>query len=247
MHRFLALLLTALLLAAAPALADNAAGVQYRIDIDRVFPVVRERHGQSAMYVTVQFKVRHAADGRIATNIGKDELVVKEDGLPVSDLEIYRPRGDDQLTTVLAMDCSGSMEDHHKMDEARQAADLFLDRLNEKADSGLILFNHEILQPTLAPLPEKARSPAHRLQLRDRIAAARPGGGTAYLDATLEAVEMLRGMEGRRAVVLMTDGVDLNSRHTLYEVVKRAKVNEVPVYTLGVGEPGKNEPVTTVL
>ncbi len=246
MYRLQVILLAVLLIGAVPVLADSVADLQYRIDIDRVAPVVRERQGQSALYVTVQFKVRHA-DGRVATNIGKDELHVEEDGLPVTDLEIYQPRGGDQLTTVLAMDCSGSMVERHKMDEAKQAANLFLDRLNENADSGLILFNHEILEPTLAPLRDRARFAAHRVELRDRINAAKPGGGTAYLDATLEAVEMLRGIEGRRAVVLMTDGVDLNSKHTLYEVVKRAKVNEVPVYTLGVGEPGKNEPVSTVL
>jgi VWFA-related protein len=137
--------------------------------------------------------------------------------------------------------------DDLKMREARQAAGIFLQRLDERFDSGLILFNHEILQPTDPPLQKRELFPGHRRQLQARINAARAGGGTAYLDATLEAVDMLHGFEGRRAVILMTDGVDLNSRHVLYEVIKRAKVNEVPIYTLGVGEPGKNEPVSTVL
>ena len=39
-------------------------------------------------------------------------------------------------------------------------------------------------------------------------------GGTAYLDATYKAVEMLGDVPGRKAVVLMTDGVDLNSDAT---------------------------------
>lgn len=237
-----------LLLAALPVAAQDPGDVRYTIAIKNVLPVVRERDGNRALYVTVQFQIKHR-DGSVATEVGKDELVVKEDGERVSDLEIYQPQGNDRLTTVLALDCSGSMAEHDdlKMKEARRAAITFLDRLGERFDSGLILFNHEILQPTDPPLQSRELFPAHRQQLRARIRAARAAGGTAYLDATLDAVEMLRPFEGRRAVILMTDGVDLNSKHTLYEVTKRARAAGVPVYTLGVGEPGKNEPVSTVL
>jgi VWFA-related protein len=45
----------------------------------------------------------------------------------------------------------------------------------------------------------------------------------------------------------MTDGVDMNSRRTLGEVIKFAQVQEVPIYTLGIGELGKYKDVTTVL
>jgi VWFA-related protein len=235
-----------LLVAAVPGLADNAGDVHYTLDVDKVFPVLREQDGSRGLYVTVQFRIKHP-DGRVVTDVAKDDIVVLEDGVRVTGLEIYRPHGDDRLTTVLAMDCSGSMAEHNKIAEAQNAARLFLERLHEKADSGLILFNHELLQPTEAPLRDPDRFAEHRQALRRRIDAARPDGGTAYLDATLEAVEMLRGFEGRRAVILMTDGVDLNSKHSLYEVIKRAKVLGVPVYTLGVGEPGKNDPVSTVL
>jgi VWFA-related protein len=237
-----------LLAAALPVPAQGPGTVPYTIDIKNVLPVQRERNGNRALYVTVQFQIRRR-DGRVTTDISKDDLIVREDGERVGDLEIYQPEGNDRLTTVLAMDCSGSMgeDDGLKINEAKRAAGTFLDRLNERFDSGLILFNHEILQPTDPPLEDRARFPAHRLELRARINAARAGGGTAYLDATWDAVEMLRSLEGRKAVLLMTDGVDLNSKHTAYEVIKHAQAAEVPVYTLGVGEPGKKEPVSTVL
>jgi VWFA-related protein len=244
----LAFLKIAFILFTAPARAQDPGDVRYTVEVQRVAPVLRERDGGRALYVTVQFRIRRL-DGQAATDVGKDEVVVREDGSPVAALEVYRPHGDDRLTTVLALDCSGSMGEHDelKMREARHAARVFLDRLHERADSGLILFNHEILKPTDAPLHSPELFAAHRRRLRDRVLAARAGGGTAYLDATLEAVDMLRGFEGRRAIILMTDGVDLNSRHTIDEVIKRAKVVGVPVYTLGVGEPGKHEPVSTVL
>jgi VWFA-related protein len=75
----------------------------------------------------------------------------------------------------------------------------------------------------------------------------RPGGGTAYFDATSRAIQMLREARGRKAVLVMTDGVDLNSKKTLKNVVEEARRAAVPVYTIGVGEPGQNTPVTTIL
>src|SRR5262249_37106608 len=72
-------------------------------------------------------------------------------------------------------------------------------------------------------------------------------GGSAYLQATYEAVERLGDVPGNKAVVVMTDGVDLNSNVTLREVIKKANAKDVKVYTVGVGEPGRGERVTTVL
>jgi VWFA-related protein len=58
---------------------------------------------------------------------------------------------------------------------------------------------------------------------------------------------MLKGLQGRKAVLLMTDGMDNNSNQSLNTVINLAQTREVPIYTLGVGEPGKKEKVTTIL
>src|SRR5205823_2550019 len=113
-------------------------------------------------------------------------------------------------------------------------------------DVGLILFDHEI-KVAEPPVRDPAMQAAHRARLQQIIKEAKPQGGTAYLDATIKAVEMLRGIPGRRAVMLMTDGADTNSKRTLPEAIEAAQAAELPVYTLGIGEPGKNDPVTTVL
>ena len=56
---------------------------------------------------------------------------------------------------------------------------------------------------------------------------------------------MLKDQPGRRAVVLMTDGVDTNSKLTPKRVIEQAKALQVPIYTVGIGDPGTNEPVTS--
>lgn len=238
-------LLTALLVFT-PAPAQQAEPL-YRVEIDRnkVLPFVREVNGQRALHVTVGFKIRRARDNDIATDLVREEIVVEEDGRRVGNLEIFAPRAQN-LTPVLALDISGSMAGSSKLDQAKQAARNFLDRLDERADGGLVLFDH-LMRVKVPPSRDPTNYAAHRGKLRQHIDQATPGGGTAYLDAAAEAVAMLRGVPGRKAVLVMTDGVDMASRRTLAEVIAEAQSAETPIYTLGVGEPGKNEPVTTVL
>jgi VWFA-related protein len=212
---------------------------------ENVFVSTRPLNGRNTLFVTLQFRILNAADKRLATDIAKDEIRVEEDGVPVTSLEITSPAAE-PLTTVLALDISGSMDAAGKWPQAREAAHTFLDRLDRRSDTGLILFDH-LLREQEPPAASPADYTAHRDKVRRLVDAAKPGGGTSYIDAAARGVEMLKGVEGRRAVVLMTDGVDMNSKRRLDEVIKMADVAKVPVYTLGIGEPGKNETVTTIL
>jgi VWFA-related protein len=224
----------------------DAGGAAYHVELDKEQNVVastQEKDGKSALFVTVHFKVHHN-DGD-SGDTSRDRIVVEEDGKLVKELDVNQLNSQG-LTTVLAMDVSGSMESHNKMLEARKAANTFLDKLDAKCDSGLITFDH-VLHEQEPPGRDPAGFADHRRLLREKIQAAKPGGGTAYLDATAEAVKMLEDLPGRRAVLLMTDGVDMNSRRKMDDVIELAKARHVPVYTVGIGEPGKNEPVSTVL
>lgn len=245
MRRCVVILVVVPFLAALPVPAQDAAKVQYEVVIDKVHTVVRDREGERGRFVTVQFRLKRAGTEELATDVN-DDLIVLEDDKPVGKVEIHRPRSN-ELTTILALDISGSMDKSDKMDQARKAANLFLDKLHAKADCGLILFNHDMVRPMISPVRDPMRFAENREKVRAAINAAKPRGGTAYLDATAEAVKMLDGVSGRKVIVVMTDGVDLNSKHKLSEVIDLARTAEIPVYTLGVGEPGQNEPVTTVL
>jgi VWFA-related protein len=234
--------------------ADDArpAGVQYNIQIDSVSHSAREVRSVPGQYVTVHFKVLRKDTGAVATDISKEEIVVEEDGKRVAVLEILQPRVE-RLTTVLAMDISGSMESRtqqgeggRKIDEAKAAGRTFLDSLQDRADTGLILFDH-LMRVKEPPGENPAGFAKHRQVVRRLIDAAEPMGGTAYLDAASLAVRTVKPYPGRRAVVVLTDGVDMNSKQTLEEVIAEAKAAGVPVYTVGIGNPGKNEPVTSVL
>src|SRR5262249_49421050 len=237
-----------LLLLAVPAGAQDRDGQKYKVTINGK-PVGPYEHDGKLVY-RVAFQIRLA--GKAApTSDSRDYVIITENGKEAHRLELGQVKIRD-LTTVLSMDISGSMEMRSpktkktRMEEAQAAARLFFERLHAKADAGLLLFNPAI-QVSRPPARDPARIVANRRQLVKDIRDARPSGGTAYLDATHEALQMLKGVKGNRAVVLMTDGVDVNSRLKADAVIKEAKRLGIPIYVLGVGDPGAVDPVSTVL
>ncbi|MCS7045959.1 MAG: VWA domain-containing protein [Gemmataceae bacterium] len=194
------------------------------------------------LFVNVRFTITLEGN-QFADLPGVDyKIVIEEDGRELGRVDVPKPKQVEELSAMLVIDTSGSMAEGNRMVQAKTAAQEFIQRLPTRADCGLILFDHEIREPTL--VPTKDRPP-----LLERIAAATPRGGTAYLDATDRAIEILaKTPPGReRAVVLMTDGVDLNSTRPLALVMDHARRHKVRVHTIGIGEPGKFEPVRTVL
>jgi VWFA-related protein len=195
---------------------------------------------KKGIYVKVKFAI--TLDGSKVDKVDDNYmLVIEEDGHKVKEVKLPQPVPSEDLSVMLALDTSGSMKEHGRIEQARAAADVFLKKLPKGADCGLILFDHEIRQKMP---PSFERDP-----LLSLIRNTQPRGGTAYLDATAEGIHVLRATRrGRdRAVVLMTDGIDLNSKKTIDQVVAQAKQERVRVYTIGIGEPGKLEQVNTVL
>ncbi len=250
MRILLVLALPFFLVAVVPGRAEDVEAAKYDVEIVKKFLSSRLSGDQNVFYVTVEFKLLRHTDQKETSEVDKGNIVVYEYNEKVKEVEILSPRA--ALTTVLAMDVSGSMENTsggsglRKIDEAKKAAGIFLDNLSSNSETGLILFDHQ-MQVKEPPLSDASLYAAHRRKIRALIAAAEPKGGTAYLDAASLGVDYLKEIPGRRAVVLMTDGVDMNSRSSLGEVIKLASVNRVPIYTLGIGELGKYKNVTTVL
>ncbi|MGL4553897.1 MAG: vWA domain-containing protein, partial [Gemmataceae bacterium] len=210
------LVVVALLAGAAPAPADEP--VEYSVTVDKSSLVAVVRGGER--HISLTFQIKRVRDGGVVTDIPKDEVVVLEERRPVLELELFQPQAQ-ALSVVLAMDISGSMARGNKMEEAKRAALAFLDKMDARADVGLVLFDHEV-KTAVPPARDPARQREHRDRLRLLIRDAQPRGGTAYLDATVEASRLLRGVPGRRAVIVMTDGMDTNSKASLAAAITAA-------------------------
>ena len=82
----------------------------------------------------------------------------------------------------------------------------------------------------------------NRQEALDAIDAYKSAGGTALYDALASSLTMLKRQEGRRAVVVMTDGRDENnagnapgSRQTLSDVLNLAKTVDAAIFPIGLG------------
>lgn len=138
---------------------------------------------------------------------------------------------------VLVFDKSGSM-DGPALDEAKRGAKAFLATLDDRDDVTLLFFDRKVYPPFGPRQLGKARD-----ELDARIDGVSGSGGTALYDATLAAKRLLDDRRREtvrriRAVLVMTDGADADSSHSLDDTVRglRGEDGGVAVFTLGYGD-----------
>jgi VWFA-related protein len=167
---------------------------------------------------------------RELTDITIDDLEVVEDGVGQK-LEAFQ-EAVTPVSIVFALDASGSMKP--ATDAMKAAAKSFVENVRPEDALALILFAN---RSQFAHDMTTRRDWSH--EAIDNYVAS---GGTALYDAAYDALQRLRGIEGRRVVVLMTDGRDENnpgtapgSTHTFADVMERLKAVDATVYTIGLG------------
>ncbi|GIW84089.1 MAG: hypothetical protein KatS3mg106_602 [Gemmataceae bacterium] len=181
--------------------------------------------------VTIFFKVT-GPNGQPLRQLHPEDIELFEDGQAVQ-AERFLGMGSFSVTTALLVDCSGSMADRvegggTKLDAAKAACRAFLAHSRPRDVISLIRFNTTVtsVQPLGAPLPDVQRSV-------DTLIAE---GGTAWRDAVADALSMLATHQGRRNIVLLTDGQDNSSRHSITSVIREARKLQIPVYAIALGE-----------
>jgi Ca-activated chloride channel homolog len=122
---------------------------------------------------------------------------------------------------LLMVDVSGSMQGS-KLDQARQAASAFLDKMPTQNRVGLITFNNTKQYFTAPGLFEDVSSDLH-----GAINAMKASNGTALYDTLIFAIDQVMNMpavEGQdriRAIVILSDGMDTASENNLNAVLKK--------------------------
>jgi len=163
------------------------------------------------------------ARGHFVPGLGESDFHVFEDdrAQPVSHLiGEGTPR-----EVVVAVDMSSSMTE--AMPQVRSAVRAFLSALRPDDQLTLLAFNDNVF--TLARRETDAGA---RLRAVDRLA---PWGGTALYDVLLRAMDLLGHRNGRKVLVVFTDGDDQSSRASLADVERRAETNDAPIYMIGQG------------
>ena len=165
--------------------------------------------------------------GRFVTGLDKENFKISEDK---ADQAIRSFSSEDAPISVgVVFDCSGSMGD--KLVKSRQAVAQFFKTANPEDEFFLVQFNDNarLIQPFTHNLEE----------IQNKLTFTQSKGRTALLDAIYMALhEMKKAKNARKAVLIISDGGDNNSRYTETEVKNLVKEADVQIYAIGIYEMG---------
>ena len=185
--------------------------------------------------VTVSATVRDSK-GRLVTNLTKQDFEVLDSGERRTINEFRSERA--PLSLAILFDVSGSMDIADRATAAKFAAFHLLNALDEGRDeAALFAFDSRLRE--VAPFTVDTRA------LKGALGEVDPFGATSLHDAISAAAERVatRPM-ARRAVVVLTDGIDTSSHLTPSQVSATAAAIDVPVYiiatVLAIDDPGSD-------
>jgi Ca-activated chloride channel homolog len=159
---------------------------------------------------------------RLVPNLIKDdfEILDNEKLQPI----VFFDNEIQPITVVVMLDTSGSMTGSISL--LKSAAEQFLLRLLPKDKGRVGAFNDKI--------QFSARFTGNRDELVSELKDLDYGNGTRLWDAVSSSLDELQGIEGRRVILVFTDGDDTQSKAKLGNVTERARNDEVMVYAIGL-------------
>lgn len=204
-----------------------------KVNVVNLLATVRDKHGQ------------------IVGTLGKDDFILTEDGRPQA-IHYFAHETDLPLTLGLLVDTS--MSQRRVLEQERSASHSFLDQMvrEDKDKAFVIHFDREVeLLQDLTSSHEKLEAALRALatpQFTPTSGGNSPGsgpgqgrgsgrhsGGTGTLlyDAVyLASNELMKKQQGRKALIVLSDGVDRGSKETLEEAVESAQRADTVVYSV---------------
>jgi Ca-activated chloride channel family protein len=164
--------------------------------------------------------------GNIVTDLSRDDFQIIEDGRPQTLQYFALGEGDSSpaMHLGLMLDASGSMLNDMKL--AQGAAIKFLNMLPAAEDITLVDFDTRV-RITRYPQRDFAR-------LVERIRLRKPDGWTALYDALGAYLDGAQEQEGRKILVMYTDGGDTRSALRFGETLDLLRASRVTVYAIGL-------------
>jgi VWFA-related protein len=197
----------------------------------------------------------HDKDGKVIANLEKDDFSIEEDGRPEA-IRYFARQSDLPLTLGLLVDTSGS--ESRNIEAERRASYKFFDQVmrEDKDKAFLIHFDREVelLQDLTASKTQldKGLDGLTGDQGNRRNSGGggqsqgggRGGGGTELYDAVLLASdELMQKQQGRKAVILFSDGEDNGSKVTLSRAIESAQRADTLVYSVRFYDRNAGAPI----
>jgi len=164
--------------------------------------------------------------GLPVTDLKEPDFTVLENGKPQK-LTTFNYASNLPIAAGVLIDHSGSMKP--RMEQAKSAALEFFKKIMRPGDRAFV---------TGFAFDAKSSSPfvTDVSSLQSQVSAIpEASGGTALYDAIVTGLYRFRTLQGRRALIILTDGEDTTSRTSYEEMLTYARSARVPLYFIGVG------------
>jgi Ca-activated chloride channel family protein len=181
-----------------------------------------EAQFRSGTQVVSLFTTVFDAESRLVPDLTQDDFEVFDNDKP-QPLVVFRSENL-PITAVVMLDTSGSMTG--TIDLLKAAAEQFVIRLLPDDKAAVGAFNDKI--------ELNAGFTNNRDKLVSQVKDLDYGNGTRLFDAIGESLDALHGVEGRRVILVFTDGDDTASRMGRGTVLDRARADEVMIYAIGL-------------
>lgn len=198
----------------------NAAQTPYKVNVN---------------LVNVAFTAQDSR-GALVRNLTKDDIQLFEDAVPQK-IEFFARSTDLPLTLGLIVDASGSQDHFGK--QHKKALEVFLRQILRPQDRVFLLCfgNHLRLVSDYTNSPDQILENYERWNKSSRgfaeIAPEDRELGTAFYDSIYYSVtEKLAQAQGRKALLMFSDGEDNSSSHNMMTTIEAAQAANVPLYAI---------------
>ncbi|HEY2980067.1 MAG TPA: VWA domain-containing protein [Anaerolineales bacterium] len=180
--------------------------------------------------VTVYVSVTNSAGEPIG--VDPNTIEISENGQPMQAVDV-RGGGEgkgEPVTTMLVIDISGSMDKDDKIGAAKAAAKTYVSQMRPGDQAGLIAFDTQVhvVQPVTSDIGA----------LTGAIDGLQTGSDTAMYNAIQEAAKALEGVSGRKAIIVLSDGLDNQSNIHEDDIVNAVGPSGLTISAIGFGDPG---------
>lgn len=155
-------------------------------------------------------------------NLKKQDFRISEDGVPQK-ISIFSKESELPLSIVIAVDTSSSTRKDIRLE--LEAARQFIHSI-VRAQDGVAIYQFSSSVTELTPFTSNIK------HIDSAIDQMRVGGGTSLYDAIYLGAKALIHRQGRKVLVLITDGGDTTSSVDYQEALRAAQMSEALVYSL---------------
>ena len=210
----------------APAAAPSPAGEKKLDDatIERLLKI-QDQEEVAVRLVLLPASVEDKR-GRIVTGLRAADFQLTDERVPQK-IKYFSVESDEPVAIAFVLDVSGSMRQSRKLESAKEAIRFLVDQLRPQDRFALICFADEQVSWV-------TEFTSNRERFLERLMVQEGYGQTALNDAVAATPQLVdENATGRKAIVLITDGVDNASRLSVHEAISTARRVEVPIFTVG--------------